>query len=92
MTKFRHHRETLEDSMATVIEVKDRAELIEYLCKYWKDIGLTAHLEGCADRVGEMIRNKLIIEKYVYDERCNWDTYIVKVEGFGVMGMTDGPL
>jgi hypothetical protein len=25
------------------------------------------------------------------DKRCGWDTYIVTIEGYGVMGFTDGP-
>lgn len=32
------------------------------------------------------------VSPYVFDDRNGWDTYIVTVEGYGVLGYTDGPV
>jgi hypothetical protein len=32
------------------------------------------------------------VKPYVFDLRIGWDTYIVHIPGFGVIGFTDGPL
>lgn len=79
MTKFREHRGSLAESMKTVQEVKDKEELIEYLKKYlsYWDFKDSFNLK---------------VKPYWKDKRINWDTHIVTIEGFGVVGFTDGPL
>lgn len=32
------------------------------------------------------------VEPYGYDDRCGWDVHLVTIDGYGVYGMTDGPL
>lgn len=32
------------------------------------------------------------IDKYTYDNRIKWDTYIVTISGYGVLGFTNGPI
>lgn len=44
---------------------------------------LAEHLNAWAERVD--------VIKYCFDDRNNWDTYIVTVDGQAV-GFTDGPL
>lgn len=78
--KFREHRGLLDDSMATCIEVIDRAALV------WR----------CQEILGPygfvVTPEKLHIEPYSYDKRINWDTHIVTLDGYGVIGFTNGPL
>ena len=72
MTKFRFHRGSLADSMATVREVNSLYELI------------TALNDVCEP-------GKVLIKPYCYDDRIDWDTHIVTIDGRAV-GFTDGPL
>jgi hypothetical protein len=80
--KFREHRGGLAESMETVVEVANRVELIIHL----------AHLmERYPGTVVDF--QKIKIEPYGgWDERIGWDTYIVTLEGYGVLGFTNGPL
>lgn len=82
--RYREHRRFLDESLETVQEFPDKAALIAYLRKdlAWAMV----HLD----------ESKLTIEPYpdlahCYDERCGWNTYIVHLKGFGVLGFTDGP-
>lgn len=76
--QFREHRGLLKDSMATVIRVNTRDELLMYLTPIVAPIPLTAE--------------RLNIEYYTFDDRIGWETYIVTVMGYGVVGFTDGPI
>ena len=80
--KFREHRSLLVDSMETVKEFDGKKDLIE-------------HLQKDLDRwgVGKYDLSEITIEKYGngIDDRIGWDTYIVHLEGYGVLGFTDGP-
>ena len=81
MFKFRENRELLVDSMLTVRNFQSRSELIDYL-----QAGLDAMVPNKYDC------SRVVIEKYgnILDARINWDTYIVHLEGYGVLGFTDG--
>jgi hypothetical protein len=86
--KFREHRGGLDESMKTLVELPDRAALVAHIKKllapfdWWQDIGPALHVEPYAwfDK-----------DKPVWDERVKWHTYIVTLEGYGVVGFTDGP-
>ena len=73
----------LSDSMATLVEVADRAALLAHVRRKFSDFGPTfadeqMHVEPYSNRP---------------DERIGWNaTYIVTLEGYGVVGFTDGPL
>lgn len=69
MAKFRLHRGSLEESMATVCEVTSFAD------------------------INAIIKPDTVVsvEKYGYDARINWETYLVRA-AHGVVGMTDGPV
>jgi len=72
---FRWHRGSLDESMATVVPCESMAELL-------------AILQGVdADVTGERVD----VKHYTYDERIEWDTYLVTVDGQAV-GMTNGEL
>jgi hypothetical protein len=77
MTKFRSHRGTLADSMATVIEIGSRHDIAAIVAK-------DARLPISA--------NEVQVKPYGYDSRIGWDTHIVTIPGWGVAGFTDGPV
>lgn len=77
--KFREHRGQLGDSMETVKELPDRAALIDHL---YASFPQPLNFEN------------IKIEPYFMepDVRIDWDqTYIVTLDGIGVIGFTDGP-
>lgn len=93
MAKFRFHTGGLDEAMKTVIEVSTRQELVDHVNKEY---------ERCFMPTLEL--QELKIEPYGYDDRINWDTYIVtgkapkpgapikdKTEVY-VIGFTDGLL
>jgi len=75
-TLFRYHRGGLTESMATTIEIESKKELISILNK---------------NIFGTDFEN-ITIEPYCFDSRINWDTYIVHLEDYGVIGFTNGEL
>lgn len=79
--KFREHRGGLKESLATCVELPPtRAALAAHL-KPW--------LEPLRVPVSEAA---LHIHYYAYDDRIQWDTHIVMLDGFGPVGFTDGPV
>jgi hypothetical protein len=76
--KFREHRGTLAESMATVVEVVSIDELLAHLGPIVAPVPLTAE--------------RLYIAHYAIDPRIGWDTYIVCITGYGVAGFLNGPL
>jgi hypothetical protein len=79
--KFREHKGSLSESMKTVVEVADHTALLEHiraLAAPWPTFPPVS-----ADTVH--------IERHCYDERIEWDNYIVTLDGYGVLGYTDGP-
>ena len=80
MTKFRKHRGSLEDALATTVEVANRDDLLAHV------------LADFPPWWGSFEPDALEIRFYCYDERIGWDTYIVTIKGHGVIGFTDGPL
>jgi hypothetical protein len=80
MAQFREHRGALLESMRTVRTVKSMAEL-RAICR------------GLLGAYGSVPSDDQIkMRPYGYDGRIKWHTYIVTVEGYGVVGFTDGPL
>ena len=77
--KFREHREGLAESMATLVELPDRASLV----------GHCQNLLAPFDFVFES--SALKVKPYSGpDARIGWDsTNIVTIDGYGVMGFTD---
>lgn len=79
--KFREHRGQLDEAMGTVIEVADRPALV-------------AHIRALLEPYGWAVADDdVTVNKYGgFDKRIGWDTYIVIVRDYGVMGFTDGAL
>lgn len=79
--KYREHRGGLSDSMATMVEVNGLQ-------------GLLWHLSKRAETYPSfpVVSEKTVhIEPYGFDDRIGWDTHIVTLDGYGVLGFTDGP-
>jgi hypothetical protein len=79
--KLREHRGSLEDSMATVIDIPATKtalvkEIATKLSKFYVDV----------------VPEDVAVEPYAFDARIGWDSHIVTVKGNGVYGFTDGPL
>lgn len=66
--------------MATVIELKDKAALLAHARTLLEPFGVEVNPED------------LYLAPYFYDGRTGWDTWIVKLKGYGVLGFTNGPL
>lgn len=77
--KFREHRGGLEDSMKTVREFNTEEEFTSFI----GDLAARDVSDG-SERVA------VDIHYYGYDARIDWDSYIVSVPGFGVIGFTNG--
>jgi len=79
--QYRDHKGSLADAMKTVQTFTAKIYLIEYL----------------QDKVDQFMPGKyncahITIEPYGYDRRIRWNTYIVKLGGYGVFGFTDSPV
>jgi hypothetical protein len=79
--KFREHKGSLSDAMDTVVEVNSISDIAAIINKSW-------------DYFGKKVE-QIQIEYYTYDERINWETFIVTYRLFGeeqfyVAGFTDG--
>lgn len=76
--KYRQHKGNLSESLETTREIGATK----------KALALEASLD-----LGRVVTDREItVEPYCYDHRILWDTYIVTVEGHGVLGFTDGPV
>ncbi len=67
---------TLAESMENVVELKDRAELLKYLSERFDFWNPTDA--------------NVTIEPYGFDDRIDWDTHLVCIDGKAAL-FTDGP-
>lgn len=78
--KFREHRGNLADSMATAVEVASFDELLAHIRKLaepWPTFPpVTAWTVHVARYSG-------------IDSRTGWDTHIITLDAYGVLGFTD---
>jgi len=86
MFLFRPHRGLLTEAMEEVVELKDKSELVSHIIHSWR----------CFPKHGYDFNSDTIkVKKYCFDDRINWDTYIVTYEKDGyvhVEGFTNGPV
>ena len=73
MVKFRKHRGSLEDSMKTETQVKDKKDIAEI----------------CSDELIKFDPEKIEIKHYGFDERIQWNSFIVYYPDYGVLGFTN---
>jgi len=82
--KLRQHRGSLADSMDTVVEIPATLDaLVEHIRQEFSIF---------PDMEGRVTVETVHVHKSVFDERIGWDTHTVTVDGYGVYGMTDGPV
>jgi hypothetical protein len=80
MTQVREHRGSLDESLATVRSVADRAELV-------------ALIHYTLEPFGQDVKaDDIFVTPYGRDERIGWDTHLITIRDYGVWGMADGPL
>jgi len=81
--RFRQQRRTLDESMKTVIDLPNRQALIDWARAELKPWGV------------EFADEAVKVERYHGDDNRvtpPWrDTHIVSIEGYGVLGFTEGP-
>lgn len=82
MFKFRPQRGSLADAMDEVEEFESKADLVKKLINDYKGFFPSRTIS----------ESTVEIKPYIYDDRINWDTYIVTIKGLGVLGFTDGPV
>lgn len=73
--KIRQHRAFLEDSIKTVTEIEPTISAIR---AYFKQ----------ESPFPDMYNGKIEIKPYDFDERINWDTYIITIDG-NAIGFTN---
>jgi len=77
--RIRENRPTIQESMATMLNVEGREHLVQ-------------HISETLGKKGVMVTDEMIhVSHYGFDERIDWDEYIIVVERFGVFGFTDAP-
>ena len=80
--EIRQHRETLEESLETVVMIECS---IESLCKY---INWNFNERGIFTTPATPER--VHIKPRGNDTRCGWDAELIVVEGFGLWGVANG--
>ena len=76
---FREHRGCLDESMKTLVMVKDFD-------------GLVAHLHTLLDPYNFKFTSEDVnVQPYGADDRIGWDTQIVTLEGYGPVGFLSKP-
>ena len=81
MFLYRDHRGLLADSMKTAREFQSKSALISELQNSLNKYGRGEH--DC---------KRITIKPYGFDKRTGWDTHIVCLEDYGVLGFTDSPV
>ena len=79
---FRQHRGSLSDSMDTCVSIRNNMKALANLIS-------TFNLFRDDRKITE---DMLEVKEYGFDERINWNTYIVSVKDFGVVGFTSEPV
>jgi hypothetical protein len=79
LKKFREHRGTFVDSMATMVELPDRAALVRHCQDLLAPFGFTFD------------RDQLHVSFYSPDRRVDWEeNWIILIDGYGPIGYIDG--
>jgi hypothetical protein len=76
---MRESKPTIEESLATIQDIEGRTQLVRWIFDALGEKGVTV--------TDEMIH----VSHYGFDDRIDWDEYIIVVDRYGVFGFTDGP-
>jgi hypothetical protein len=74
---FREHRGSLDDAMKTCIPLPNTKE------------ALVNHIKSLNLFDDKSIHSGIVVAPYGYDERIQWNTHIVTILGYGVIGFTN---
>lgn len=78
MIRYRPHRGSLAAAMEEQQEFSTADKLLDFLqSEYYDWVRKPLHAKD------------IKVEKYCYDKRIGWDTHILSVEGYGVIGWID---
>lgn len=78
--KVRPQRELLEDSMFEVQEIEPtRTALLDWVYKSFRGMQLPD-------------MHSMVVQYYCYDNRIGWDTHIIYLPEWGVLGFSDAPV
>lgn len=77
MIKYRPHRGGLSESMEEVVEIATKDNLVKILLKNY------------APHITNITLDNVYIRPYGYDDRIDWDTHIVTIDGLGAVGFTN---
>jgi hypothetical protein len=75
--KMRENRPTIEDSLATTLEVENREHLVRLI------------IERLAQQGVAVTDGMIHVSHYGFDDRIDWDEHIIVVDGHGVFGFTN---
>lgn len=76
---MRENKPTIKESMATILEVEGREQLVR-------------HIFDTLEKKGVLVTDEMIhVSHYGFDDRINWDEHIIVIDRFGVFGFTDAP-
>jgi hypothetical protein len=84
VTRFRPHRGTLSDAMAESRVILRSVDAIVDI------VNADTNLNPFISR--KVNADDLKFSAAGYDDRCQWDTVWVSIDGFGVIGCIDGPI
>jgi hypothetical protein len=76
MIRFREQRGSLEDSLKTAVNLKDRAALV-------------AHIRALLTPSGPIAEEDISLKAYSYDPRIEKQTWLVSVRNYGVVGFAE---
>ena len=77
--KYREHRGSLASSMETVKYVSDKESLIALIIEQ-----LSPYAHGL-----DINENTVRCDPFGFDGRINWNSHIISLDGYGVLGFTD---
>ena len=77
--RMRESKPTIEESLATIQNLEGRTQLVRRIFDALGEKGVIV--------TDEMIH----VSHYGFDDRIDWDEYIIVVDRYGVFGFTDGP-
>ena len=80
--RFREHRGGLASSLETVVTLRNKQALIDHVRKI-----LDAY-PGAPPVTPQTLHCRHL----VFDPRSGWDTYLITLDDYGVLGFTDRPI
>lgn len=81
---FRRHKGSLKDSMETIVTLNSKTEFWNHISEVLYEWAIDNSYVPC------VLDFEVSFYPYIYDDRIDWDTWIVVSRHFGVLGFTNG--